>query len=558
MDWHDLGIDVKGKHAGSIKTKCPKCGPTSKHRNKTDLSVDLDRGLYNCHNDSCDFAGKIGGAPDWREWKPTPIYVKPNVPTADTRAIRPNGEAWLRNRGISIDVAERMHVYSDPKDTALAFPYTRDGEIVHIKYRSITDKKFWSSKDSEPLFYNLDACTDTDAVVIVEGELDALALMTVGIPEVLSLPNGAPGPGQEADGKLACMGTAQGIFERARRIYIAVDDDAPGHTLAQELVRRIGPAKCYTVTWPEGCKDANDTLLAAGPEAVVDAVANARAVPITGLIYAEDVREEMWRNRLGRRRQGIEIGTWPRFSDLYRMGDAQLTIVTGTPSSGKSAFVQAMAVHIAASDPSWSFAFFTPEQSPPDDWYAQLVQTRLGKRLDQVRREEYDTAVDWVDRHFILEAPESPTLDTILDLASVCVLRHGVRAIVIDPYTEVETQRLPGVGESEHVGNNLARIRTFCQQRRVHGIVVAHPTKPDRGADDKPVTPYDISGSANWFNKADMMLSVFRKDRTLPSSPVEVHVQKVRKVQYGRVGMAAFGFHQDSGRYYEIDPHAGG
>jgi twinkle protein len=551
MDWHDLGIDVRGRAVGQIKTKCPKCGPRSRHKNKTDLSVDLDRGLYNCHNNDCDFQGRISSAPDWREWKPAPVYVKPDVPPE--RGLLPKSRAFFTARGIDLGIAEEMGVYSKPDDSAIAFPYTRDGEIVHIKYRALDEKRFWSSKDSEPVFYNLDRASGASVVVICEGELDALALMTIGVDSVVSLPNGAPGPGQEADGKLACLASAEAMLEAAEQIIIAVDDDAPGVTLAGELIRRIGPAKCARVAWPEGAKDANDVLMGAGPDALADCVAGARPVPINGIIYANDVREEMWRNREGRRRQGVEITVWPRFNELFRMGESQLTVITGTPSAGKSAFVQAMAANVAKADPSWAFAFFTPEESPADDWYAKIAQLKLGNRLDQVTRDEYDEAVDWADRHFILESPEIPTLDHILELARVCVLRHGVKGVVIDPYTEVETPRLPGVGESEHVGNNLAKIRAFGQRHRVHMVIAAHPVKPDRTQHEKPVGPYDISGSANWFNKADMMLSVYRHDRSLDTSPVDVHVQKVRKAHFGRVGSASFGFHMDSGRYFEIE-----
>lgn len=550
MDWHELGIDTRGRTRGQLKTRCPKCGPTARHRNKMDLSVDLDRGLYNCHNPGCDFRGRIGSAPDWRDWQPSPTYVRPSLPAE--RVLRPNGRAFFAARGIDPDIAVDMGVYSDPDDTAIAMPYTRDGDVVHVKYRSITDKRFWSTKDTEPVFYNLDGATGASVIVIVEGEMDALALMTVGVDSVVSLPNGAPNPGQSADGKLECLKSAERMLDEARQIIIAVDTDAPGQALTDELVRRIGPAKCSTVTWADGCKDANDVLMTHGATVLAECIARARPVPISGLIYADDVREDIWRNREGRMRQGVEVPQWPRFNEHFRMGEAQLTVVTGTPSSGKSAFIAALCVHVATNDPSWSFAFFTPEEAPPDDWFAKVVQLKLGRRLDQVDRREFDAAMDWVDQHFILQSPEDPTLPNILELARACVFRHGIKGVVIDPYTEVNAERLPGVGESEHVGNNLAMIRGFGQRHRTHMVVAAHPVKPDRASVDQPVGPYDISGSANWFNKADMILSVFRRTRDGDASPVDVYISKARKAQFGKVGCVSFGFHQESGRYYEI------
>ena len=51
----DFNIDVGNKTTGKIKTQCPKCSHTIKNKRDKCLSVDLDKGLCNCHN--CGFGG---------------------------------------------------------------------------------------------------------------------------------------------------------------------------------------------------------------------------------------------------------------------------------------------------------------------------------------------------------------------------------------------------------------------------------------------------------------------------------------------------------------------
>ena len=48
-DLTELGIILK-KTSGICKVKCPECLHTRKNKKDTPLSVNIDEGLYNCHN----------------------------------------------------------------------------------------------------------------------------------------------------------------------------------------------------------------------------------------------------------------------------------------------------------------------------------------------------------------------------------------------------------------------------------------------------------------------------------------------------------------------------
>ena len=66
-------------------------------------------------------------------------------------------------------------------------------------------------------------------------------------------------------------------------------------------------------------------------------------------------------------------------------------------------------------------------------------------------------------------------------------------------------------------------------------------------------TPYDVSGGAQFRNKADMAVTVYRhtRDDTLP---VEVYVQKVRFRECGQLGMVPLYYDTLTGRYSEFGP----
>ena len=56
-------------------------------------------------------------------------------------------------------------------------------------------------------------------------------------------------------------------------------------------MRRLGASRCYFVTYPDGCKDLNEVLMALGPDAAAAVLANARPYPLKGIYSLADYPE---------------------------------------------------------------------------------------------------------------------------------------------------------------------------------------------------------------------------------------------------------------------------
>ena len=109
---------------------------------------------------------------------------------------------WLESRKISVEVAINMGCYSakrgstgvepDPDGRILVFPYLENGEELNAKYRG-PQKRFWQKQGGKKLLFNRDILADpslqdgSHPLVITEGEMDALAVMTAGYPFVVSV-----------------------------------------------------------------------------------------------------------------------------------------------------------------------------------------------------------------------------------------------------------------------------------------------------------------------------------------------------------------------------------
>jgi twinkle protein len=256
--------------------------------------VNLDKGTWFCHN--CGEAGGLGNdkKPDFVE-RPK-VYVAPvETPKSD---LPEQVVGWFLKRGISEAVLIRNKIaYGQSwmpqigaETGAIEFPYYRDGELVNIKYRD-GKKNFKLSKGAERLLYGLDDLNKS-LTIIVEGEMDKLSLEEAGYPNCISVPDGAPSMESKSySSKFDFL--ADPRLDSVKRFVIAVDTDAPGKRLEDELSRRLGVERCARVIWPTDCKDANDTLKTHGSHTIHDCIEAALDYPVTGIFEVSDVVDQL-------------------------------------------------------------------------------------------------------------------------------------------------------------------------------------------------------------------------------------------------------------------------
>lgn len=548
----DFRIEVPAAAHGEIDVLCPECSPTRKKKHVKCLGVNVEKGTWLCQH--CGWAGGLqkgthSTEPHWHK----PVYVKHEAPVV-ADALDVGMVQFFATRSIPAEVLRRnkisaQKVYMPQVEDhvkAVCFPYYRGEEFINAKYRD-REKNFRMEAGAERIFYGLNDI-ETTRCVIVEGEIDKLSVEVAGITSCVSVPDGAPAiNAKNYASKFTFMDSASEVLERVKEWIIAVDNDPPGTRLEEELVRRLGVGKCKRVTWPEGCKDANDVLTKHGAEKLRECIDRAQEFPIKGVVYLGQLRKEIELLYEQGESRGVSTG-WPEVDEYFTVQPGELTVVTGTPGSGKSNWLDALMVNLAR-EHQWVIPIFSPENQPLRKHASRLMEKFIHEpfrsgptpRMSAARREE---ALDWCDFYFPMIYPEDDqdwTLDTILDIAGQLVRRHGIRGLVIDPWNEIENTRPHGMGESEFVGRELKRLRGFARRNMVATFLVAHPAKMYRNKDGKYPMPtlYDCSGSANFYNKPDNGI-VLHRDKGNPDAPVEAHFQKIRLRETGQIGQVNF------------------
>lgn len=573
----DFGIEIPWGASGEVDVLCPKCSPTRKKSHDRCLSVNIEKGTWICHHPHCGWKDSLKGGGDAlsygaplshmpKEYTPPRALPSVSVPDAWEKTVQ-----WFAERKIPKDVLIRNKVTVSNEfcqackmeRNTILFPYYRQGVHINTKHRC-GKKHFRMEKDAERIFYGLDDLHDNaETIIIVEGEIDKLSVEVAGYLNCLSVPDGAPAPNATSyTTKFSFLEAVEPLFREAKAVILAVDADKPGDALADELARRIGPEKCSRVIWPEGLKDANDVLVNAGSEEVARCLRDAIPYPVEGIVDGEDLYWPVVNLYERGPDYGPELG-YQLFDKLYRPRTGLVTILTGIPSHGKSRFLDQVMVSLAEKH-GWGFGICSPENLPMEDHYRRLISVYNGRpffgRYDgqgtpRMDRNELEAGMLWANKHFTFVLPEEPTVESILDRAKTLVFRKGIKGLIIDPWNELDHRRPNGMSETEYISLALSLIRRFARNYVVHVWVVAHPAKPGADFDEtQPINLWQISGSANWRNKADFGVSV-QRDLSDEDKPVMVHVLKVRFGETGHLGSGEFTFDPLTGRYYETTPY---
>ena len=499
-----------GLEAGKAQGTCPLCSSSRKPENKKAkcASYDWERGLGTCHN--CDSTFQLHTYK--RKGKAERDYIMPEIKKVDL-VVNKTLE-WFKTRGISKDTLDELKVSTGKEympqtgkaENTIQFNYYVGGQLTNVKYRDAR-KNFKLYKGAEKVFYNIDSIIGHDYCVIVEGEMDVLALHEAGITNAISVPNGATLNSNNLDYLDNCID----YFDDKDKIIIAVDSDAPGQALQAELIRRLGAETCFLATFDD-CKDANEYLLKYSSKELLSRIVNAKPVPLENVTTFRDIEDEITDFVRNGFKKGYQIGL-DNFDDIFSTYTGQFITVTGIPSSGKSDFVDQMVVGYNKQY-EWKTAFASPENAPTYLHAHKLMRKVWGDMPDKgdIGGDKWNQVASHVNDNFFFIDMERYTLESVLRKGAELVKRKGIKCLVIDPFNKVRDVDCTTEDVNRYTMEYLTKIETFAKKYDVLVFIVAHPTKMYKNGEGKIEEPtmYNIKGGGEWYDASYHGLLVHR------------------------------------------------
>ena len=421
---------------------------------------------------------------------------------------------YMASRGISKETVDYLDIRSDGEGNMVYNYYDTNDVLTNVKYRPARKvrkgtNKCWAQKgaDTTPLLYNINRINTGESLTIVEGENDLAALIESGIHNAVSVPFGA--------GNFTWIQENWDWLEQFDNIIICSDNDEPGIKMQKECVYRLGSWRTKVVDIPQtvtsqftgrkvAVKDVNEVLYYCGKEAVVNLIANAKDTPVPSLIDFADVKEIDLSDI-----EGITVGINDIDKEIMRLFYSSLTILSGTPGSGKTSFLcQLAAQSIDQDKPVWMFSREMP------DWLTKnWIEYILAGNRHVTQFQSNSGAAYWkvnedakreISRHYreqlmIYRDQFSNKLQDLQTSMEDSARKYGSKLFIIDNLMTVD---LDATSESmnEKQTEFVQWLIQFAMKYNVATVLVCHPRKLQPGVTN--VGMYDISGTSNIINLA--------------------------------------------------------
>lgn len=422
---------------------------------------------------------------------------------------------FLKSRGITYETARRLHLgfRQDLGKAAgegsviadkgwIALPCIEGDRVVSIEYRSIVEKNYRRQSGMATALFGTDQIDMLEPIFLTEGKFDSAVLCQSGY-RTIALPS--------ASAKLTSA--EKDLLLSASEVILAGDTDQAGSEAMQRIWADL-QERTYLLKWPNGCKDANETLLkeCGGDsekfKALVERLTEeARGTPMADVTSLQSAMLSSTRVKVEDHPDRLRF-PWPAVDRMVNILPGNVLSVFATSTgTGKTSFVAGITVEAARKGEI--VLNYSAELSPEE--YSNLVAAYLlRKDRNTITAEDYVAAAKMMGaaKFYIGYNPDFTKYTEVLDLMEAAIRRLGATIIVIDHLHYIVRNESDTVKAQE---NAYQRIVSLARKYRLKAIVVGQPRKANQQSRGKRVFLSDAKGSESFSSDSTATISLHRE-----------------------------------------------
>lgn len=400
---------------------------------------------------------------------------------------------YAASRKISKKTLDAYNVKTGPKGEVIFPHYDCDNKLSMLKHwMPDSNKTMWTNANPIHNLFGKDVCdpsVNSERLIIVEGQWDALAMYELGLPAV-SIPSG-----------VSNMNWIKEDYEYLSyfdTIVLIMDNDAAGKKCASDAAARLGSDRCIIVQLP--LKDANDMLKANRGNEILNLIESTAKGQLDEIVDPLSMKGGVLDFIKGDYLSDGDPFFVPGFNLTFRKHE--VTLWFGYTSQGKSQAVQNQVANLAARGVMSVVASF---EQPPERTFGSILMNMTGS-TEIANGLEFEQAYKYLSDHvFIYKSREKANPLKLINMFIHAHKRYGVTNFVIDNVMTMDVDR----GDNTAQASAIDAIRVFASNYPVHVHVVAHPRKSGENNSGPPAIS-EIQGASEWGNMPENIITVWR------------------------------------------------
>lgn len=428
-------------------------------------------------------------------------------------------------------------------------PYRdRSGRIVAQKIRR-KNKEFSFEGDTKSIgLFGDHLWSKGKKIVVVEGEIDALSVSQAQGNKwpVVSVPNGAQGAARS-------IKKAYDYLENFEEVILMFDMDEPGQKAAQECAEILPVGKAKIASLP--FKDANECLVNGKPDAIIQAIWNAKPYRPDGLLSTRDLREVILKPDA----MGLAYPYSGLNDKLKGIHPATLVTITAGSGIGKTTFVREIAYHLHTVH-KVKVGMIMLEETTKHTTRSMVgmhINKRIENDLSNTSPVELEQAFEELfgERDITLyDHFGSTEVENVLSRIRYMAKAMDCTHVILD-HLSILVSELDGGhdGERKLIDVTMTKLRTLVQETGITLFLISHLKRPsgDKGHEDgATVSLGQLRGSHSIAQISDAVIGLQKPADDPTGDTTEVVVLKNRGTgERGSAGLLLY--KRDKGRLTE-------
>ena len=388
----------------------------------------------------------------------------------------------MTSRGISQEVVEffdvKMGFDENRKPKSHYYPYTKKNQTCAYKERQLPKSFYVHGDFKEVELFGQSKFSGGRTLVICEGEIDVLSVAQAFkdykgvIYPVVGLPSAS-----DTNSVLRQRDWVNGFS----KVILMMDHDDAGDKATDVLSKMIKAGKAFVAKLPE--KDANETLVKHGKDAILRAIWDAKEWSPAGIVTGDKV----WEHFIAR--QSVQSVPYPECMQginekLEGMRHGEITLFTSGTGSGKSTVIKEIILDLL--DKTEDRVGLISLEESIGDTAEKFVSMSLNRPIvgePELTEEELKAGFDNVfgdERLVLLDHQGSVGDSSLIDkIEYMCLM--GCKYLVLDHITIAVSEGSEGLSGNEAIDKIMSDLLKIVKRHDVWLGLISHLRKAPMG-----------------------------------------------------------------------------